>query len=155
MSPRDGLSVVRDLPFLVSRSLGLDVRTARLSAWPLRRRAALLTSKHVAIARLLRGSQARLSVGGTPFRARELVDVGTLQAAIADTHDLLAPGAEATTAEPDVVAPVEALGSVVLGGVDPRVLTRAGRMEERSAGAAGRLARMFAAPSVPWNGTRF
>jgi predicted acetyltransferase len=72
-----------------------------------------------------------------------------------DTHDLLAPGVEATTAEPDVVMPVEALGSVVLGGVDPRVLTRAGRMDERSAGAAGRLARLLAAPSVPWNGTRF
>jgi hypothetical protein len=50
---------------------------------------------------------------------------------------------------------VTALASVVLGGVDPRVLARAGRLEEGSPGAAGRLARLFAAPSVPWNGTPF
>jgi ABC-type multidrug transport system fused ATPase/permease subunit len=46
-------------------------------------------------------------------------------------------------------------GSVFLGGVDPRVLLRTGRIAEHTPGAAGRLARMLAPPSVPWNGTRF
>jgi predicted acetyltransferase len=72
-----------------------------------------------------------------------------------DTHDRLAPVVEPTREAADVVLPVTALGSVVLGGVDPRVLARAGRLEEASAGAAGRLARLLAAPSVPWNGTPF
>jgi predicted acetyltransferase len=72
-----------------------------------------------------------------------------------DTHDRLAPAVEPTRAEPDVTLPVTSLGSVVLGGVDPRVLARAGRLEEGSPGAAGRLARLLAAPSVPWNGTPF
>lgn len=72
-----------------------------------------------------------------------------------DTHDRLAPVVEPTRDAPDVVLPVSALGSVVLGGVDPRVLARTGRLEEVAAGAAGQLARLLAAPSVPWNGTPF
>jgi predicted acetyltransferase len=72
-----------------------------------------------------------------------------------DTHDRLAPAVEPTRDAPDVTLPVTSLGSVVLGGVDPRVLARAGRLEEGSPGAAGRLARLLAAPSVPWNGTPF
>jgi hypothetical protein len=51
--------------------------------------------------------------------------------------------------------PAATLGALYLGGADPRVLARAGRLAEMSPGAAGRLARLFAAPSVPWNGTRF
>ena len=51
--------------------------------------------------------------------------------------------------------PATSLGSLVLGGVDPRVLARTGRLEEGTPGAAGRLARALAAPSVPWNGTPF
>ncbi|MCD2197140.1 GNAT family N-acetyltransferase [Actinomycetospora endophytica] len=72
-----------------------------------------------------------------------------------DTHDRLAPAVEPTRDTPDVVLPVTSLGSLVLGGVDPRVLARTGRLEEASPGAAGRLARLLAAPSVPWNGTPF
>lgn len=72
-----------------------------------------------------------------------------------DTHDRLAPAVGTASGEPDVVLSASTLGAVVLGGVDPRVLVRANRLEERSAGAAARLARMLAAPSVPWNGTRF
>ncbi|MEJ2867672.1 GNAT family N-acetyltransferase [Actinomycetospora sp. OC33-EN08] len=72
-----------------------------------------------------------------------------------DTHDRVAPAVTAASGEPDVVLPATSLGSVVLGGVDPRLLVRAGRLDERSAGAAGRLARMLAPPTVPWNGTRF
>ena len=72
-----------------------------------------------------------------------------------DTHDRLAPAVVPTRDTPDVALPATSLASVVLGGVDPRVLARAGRLEEGSPGAAGRLARLFAAPSVPWNGTPF
>lgn len=72
-----------------------------------------------------------------------------------DTHDRLAPAVEPTREQPDVVLPVTSLGSVVLGGVDPRVLARTGRLEEGSPGAAGRLARLLAAASVPWNGLAF
>ena len=72
-----------------------------------------------------------------------------------DTHDRLAPAVEPTRADADVTLPVTSLASVVLGGVDPRVLARAGRLAEGSPGAAGRLARLLAAPSVPWNGTPF
>jgi predicted acetyltransferase len=72
-----------------------------------------------------------------------------------DTHDRTAPAVGPTTTTPDVTLPVTSLGSVVLGGVDPRVLARAGRLEETTAGAAGRLARLLAPASVPWNGTPF
>ena len=51
--------------------------------------------------------------------------------------------------------PATTLASLYLGGVDPRVLARTGRLTESTPGAAGRLARLFAAPFVPWNGTRF
>ena len=72
-----------------------------------------------------------------------------------DTHDRLAPVVAPTATSPDVTLPATSLGSLVLGGVDPRVLARTGRLEEGTPGAAGRLARLLAAPSVPWNGTPF
>ncbi|MDL5155994.1 GNAT family N-acetyltransferase [Actinomycetospora termitidis] len=72
-----------------------------------------------------------------------------------DTHDRIAPAVARTGGDADVALSVTSLGAVVLGGVDPRTLARADRLAERSPGAAGRLARMLAAPSVPWNGTRF
>ncbi|MEJ2889976.1 GNAT family N-acetyltransferase [Actinomycetospora aeridis] len=72
-----------------------------------------------------------------------------------DAGDPVAPRVVTTTAEPDVALDAATLGSLYLGGVDPRVLARAGRLEERTPGAAGRLARLLAAPSAPWNGTRF
>ncbi|GAA4892495.1 GNAT family N-acetyltransferase [Actinomycetospora straminea] len=72
-----------------------------------------------------------------------------------DTTDPVAPRASSTTDEPDVALDAATLGALYLGGVDPRVLARAGRLEERTPGAAGRLARLLAAPSVPWNGIRF
>lgn len=72
-----------------------------------------------------------------------------------DAGDPVEPRIGTTTAEPDVALDAAALGSLYLGGVDPRVLARAGRLEERTPGAAGRLARLVAAPSVPWNGIRF
>ncbi|MFC5140284.1 GNAT family N-acetyltransferase [Actinomycetospora rhizophila] len=72
-----------------------------------------------------------------------------------DTTDPVEPRVVTTTAEPDVALDAATLGSLYLGGADPRVLARAGRLEERTPGAAGRLARLLAAPSVPWNGIRF
>jgi len=74
---------------------------------------------------------------------------------VLDTSDPVTPATSATTDEPDVALDAPALASVYLGGVDPRVLARAGRLEELTPGVAGRLARLFAAPSVPWNGIRF
>lgn len=55
----------------------------------------------------------------------------------------------------DVEVGAGELASIYLGGVDPRVLARAGRLTEHTAGAAARLARVLGAPSVPWNGIRF
>lgn len=74
-----------------------------------------------------------------------------------DTSDPVAPVVErlGPGADVDAVAPVAALGSMYLGGADPRVLARTDRLEEVTPGAAGRLARLLAAPSVPWNGVRF
>lgn len=74
-----------------------------------------------------------------------------------DTTDALAPAVTRLDpgSEVDVVLPLPAVGSVLLGGVDPRVLLRTGRIAEDTPGAAGRLARLLAPPSVPWNGTRF
>ena len=76
---------------------------------------------------------------------------------LVDTYDATAPAVERLPpgAEVDAVLPAASLASVCLGGVDPRVLARAGRLEESTPGAAGRFARLFAPPSVPWNGIRF
>jgi predicted acetyltransferase len=74
-----------------------------------------------------------------------------------DTTDATAPTVTRLPAgaEVDALMPAAMLAALYLGGPDPRVLARAGRLTETSPGAAGRLARLFAAPSVPWNGTRF
>lgn len=48
----------------------------------------------------------------------------------------------------DVVVDASALGSLYLGGVDPRVLAAAGRLEERTAGGVQRL-RSLLAPVAP------
>ena len=72
-----------------------------------------------------------------------------------DTGDQVVPAVSRTAEAPDAEGDAGALASLYLGGVDPRVLARTGRLTEHTAGAAGRLARLFAAPSVPWNGTRF
>lgn len=74
-----------------------------------------------------------------------------------DTSDATAPAVTPRPAagEVDAEMPATTLASLYLGGVDPRVLARTGRLTENTPGAAGRLARLFAAPSVPWNGTRF
>jgi FkbM family methyltransferase len=90
VSTRDGLTI-SDLPFLANRSLALDLRILRLSGWSRRRRAAFLAGKPRAVANLVRGAPTRMHVGGVPFVLGELSDVGTLQSAIADVHELLGP----------------------------------------------------------------
>ncbi len=54
-----------------------------------------------------------------------------------------------TSTEPDLVLDVSALGSVFLGGVAPSVLVRAGRIEERTTGAASRADAMFGSGREP------
>lgn len=61
----------------------------------------------------------------------------------------------ATTAAADLVAPVDALGSVYLGGMSWHVLHRAGRVDEESPGAVARAEAMFRSAPVPWCSTWF
>ncbi len=60
-------------------------------------------------------------------------------------------GAEcrATSATPDLVLDVADLGAVLLGGVEPGVLVRAGRIGERTAGAAAAADAMFGGARQP------
>lgn len=54
-----------------------------------------------------------------------------------------------TTSDPDLVLDVADLGEVMLGGVEPSVLVRAGRIVEPTPGAAARADAMFAAERLP------
>ena len=60
-----------------------------------------------------------------------------------------------TTASPDLVLDVAALGSISIGGVGATVLARAGVVEERIVGAAAAADRMFAAERDPYAFTWF
>jgi len=60
-----------------------------------------------------------------------------------------------TSAEADLVLGAAELGAVVLGGTRLRGLARAGRLEERSAGAVALAERMLAADPPPYCGTDF
>lgn len=60
-----------------------------------------------------------------------------------------------STAPPDLVMDIGVMGSVYLGGVRPTVLTRAGRIEERTPGAARRADAFFASDPPPHNQTGF
>jgi predicted acetyltransferase len=60
-----------------------------------------------------------------------------------------------TTQTPDVRLRMPGLGALSLGGNDASALAAAGLIEEVSAGACERLARMFAWPSQPWCSTFF
>jgi len=59
-------------------------------------------------------------------------------------------GAERTTADADLACDVTALGSAYLGGLSFRQLARAGRIEERRAGAPARADARFASDRAPW-----
>ena len=64
-------------------------------------------------------------------------------------------GCEETTAEPDLALDVSDLASLILGGLSPHQLARAGRIEEFSSGALTRARRMFAVDLAPWNPFEF
>jgi predicted acetyltransferase len=57
---------------------------------------------------------------------------------------------ERTEAMPDVVLDTADLAAVYFGGVHPRLLADAGRIEERTDGAVRRLGAMFASERDPW-----
>ena len=56
-----------------------------------------------------------------------------------------------TTASPDLAIDAAGLGSILLGGVSPTALLRAGLLEEHASGAAARAAAMFSWHRAPWN----
>jgi len=58
-------------------------------------------------------------------------------------------------AEPDLTLPVDALGSVYLGGVSLHALAMAGRVEERRSGSLAKAALMFGSWPPPWCSTWF
>ncbi len=60
-----------------------------------------------------------------------------------------------TTAEPDLVMDIRDMGSLYLGGTRATTLTRARRIEERTAGAARRADVFFASDPPPHNHTAF
>jgi predicted acetyltransferase len=66
-------------------------------------------------------------------------------------------GADArrTTDEPDLVLDVAALGGILLGGVRPSALARAGLVDERTPGALALADAMFAVEPLPFSMTDF
>jgi predicted acetyltransferase len=60
-----------------------------------------------------------------------------------------------TAASPDLTLGVAALGTVCLGGYGLHTLAAAGLVDEHTAGAVGRAARMFRADRAPWCSTWF
>ena len=66
-------------------------------------------------------------------------------------------GAEArrTTDEPDLVLDVADLGGILLGGVRPSALARAGLIDERTPGALAIADAMFAVEPLPFSMTDF
>jgi predicted acetyltransferase len=66
-------------------------------------------------------------------------------------------GADArrTTDEPDLVLDVAALGGILLGGVRPSALARAGLVDERTPGALAIADAMFAVDPMPFSMTDF
>ena len=66
-------------------------------------------------------------------------------------------GAEArhTSDEPDLVLEVAELGAILLGGVRPSALARAGLVDERTPGALAVADAMFAVEPLPFSMTDF
>jgi predicted acetyltransferase len=60
-----------------------------------------------------------------------------------------------TTAEPDLVMDIRDMGALYLGGMRATILARAGRIVERTAGAARRADVFFASDPPPHNQTAF
>ncbi|MCS5718372.1 GNAT family N-acetyltransferase [Herbiconiux sp. CPCC 205763] len=101
------------------------------------------------------------------FEARGYVNDGSTVFAVSDPLGHAAGGyrmrveggrAEVTrddAAAPDLELDASALGSVYLGGADPRVLAAAGQISERSPGAAAAFARLLAPAQQPYGITHF
>lgn len=69
---------------------------------------------------------------------------------------VLEPGScTRTDAEPDLVMDIRDLGALSLGCVAATTLRRAGRIEQRTAGATARADRLFASTATPWCATHF
>jgi predicted acetyltransferase len=68
----------------------------------------------------------------------------------AGTYEVGDDGCARVAAEPDLVLSAEALAACYLGGNRFTTMVRAGRIEERRAGAAALADALFAAPRAPW-----
>jgi predicted acetyltransferase len=101
------------------------------------------------------------------FEARRYVNEGSIVFGVADalghaagTYRMLVAGGRASVTRDDAAAPdleldASALGSVYLGGADPRVLAAAGQLAERAPGAAAAFARLLAPVAQPYGITHF
>jgi predicted acetyltransferase len=152
----------------------LDVDlTETLSAWvvpldePLRW--LLAESRRMRVTRLGESLWLRVLDAPAALTARTYAAPGRL---VFDVVDLFRPaggaagrveldagpaGAEArrTTSEPDLVLDVAELGAILLGGVRPSTLARAGLVEERTGGALTVADAMFAVEPLPFSMTDF
>jgi predicted acetyltransferase len=93
------------------------------------------------------GLAARSYPPGPPVRVRVHDDFCPWNTG---THEVGEGGCGRTTDEPDLVLPADALGACFLGGNRFTTLARAGRVEERTTGAARRADVLFAADREPW-----
>ncbi|SDY39743.1 GNAT family N-acetyltransferase [Herbiconiux ginsengi] len=101
------------------------------------------------------------------FEARGYVNEGSIVFGVSDPlghatgrYRMRVEGGRASVARDDAAAPdleldASALGSVYLGGVDPRVLAAAGQLAEQVPGAAASLARLLAPVEQPYGITHF
>jgi predicted acetyltransferase len=101
------------------------------------------------------------------FEARGYVNEGSIVFGVADPlghaagrYRMRVEGGRASVTRDDAAAPdldldASALGSVYLGGVDPRVLAAASQLAEHTPGAAGAFARLLAPTQQPYGITHF
>ena len=101
------------------------------------------------------------------LEARQWLVPGSLTLKVTDslgyaegTWRIDSDGADATVeqvpdAQPDLELDVAELGSIYLGGADPSLLTRAGRITERTPGAAVRARLMFSRARAPYTPYEF
>ena len=101
------------------------------------------------------------------LEARQWLVPGSLTLKVTDslgyaegTWRIDSDGSDATVeqvpdAQPDIELDVAELGSIYLGGADPSLLTRAGRITERTPGAAVRARLMFSMARAPYTPYEF
>jgi len=70
---------------------------------------------------------------------------------------IVSPGAcvRDDAATPDLAMDARDLGAIYLGGITPTTLARAGRIIERTPGAAARADRLLGSSQTPWCDTEF